>query len=226
MYDLDMTKHIFDKEVICPVCQNKFKTKVVKVKSPRILSKDSDFFIRYSVANPYFYDVWVCNSCGYAAMKIDFDKIKSYKKDLIMKKITSKWRPREYPDVLNEKLAIERYKLALLNAIMGEFASSTKAMLSLKIAWMYRLLEDKNNETSYLKQALDSFTDAYTNEGLPVYGLERDSLMYLLGELNRRLNNNDAALRWYSKTLTTIGASYKIKEMARNGKNLINNLDV
>ena len=223
MYYSDIEKHIFDKEVICPVCQHKFKTKVVKTKSPRIASKDSDFFIRYSVANPYFYDVWICNSCGYAAMKIDFDKIKSYKKDLILKNITSKWKPRDYPVILDEKLAIERYKLALLNAVVGEFNSSTKAMILLKIAWMYRLLEDKTHEDVYLKQALDSFKDAYTKENFPMYGLERESLMYLIGELNRRLGNNNEALIWYSKVLTTIGASYKIKELSRNGKDLIKN---
>ena len=67
--------------VKCPICGKTFKTKAVKVNSPRIISKDSDFFIRYSVVNPYFYDVWICNSCGYAAMKSDFLKVKSYEKD-------------------------------------------------------------------------------------------------------------------------------------------------
>ena len=221
MYDSDMEKHIFDKQVVCPVCQNKFKTKAIKVKSPRISSKDSDFFIRYYIANPYFYDVWICNSCGYAAMKVDFDKIKFYKKDLILKNITSKWKPRNYPDVLNEKLAIERYKLALLNAVVGEFNSSTKAMILLKIAWMYRLLEDINSENSYLSQSLELFKDAYSKEDFPIYGMQRESLMYLIGDLNRRLNNNEEELHWYSKALTTVGAPYKIKELARNGKNLI-----
>ena len=73
MNDTTILNHLFDKQVICPVCDSHFKAKTVKSKSPRIISKDSDFFIRYSVANPYFYDVLICNSCGYAAMRSDFE---------------------------------------------------------------------------------------------------------------------------------------------------------
>lgn len=221
MYDPNMLNHLFDKHITCPVCDTQFTTKSVKVKSPRIISKDSDFFIRYSVANPYFYDVWICNSCGYAAMKTDFEKIKSHKKNLVLSNVTTKWKPRNYPDILDEKLAIERYKLALLNAILIDLPNSTKAMISLKIAWMYRLLDDNLQETAFLRQSLDGLNQAYIIEGFPIYGLQKDSLMYLIGELNRRLGNFQDALLWYSKTIVGANTSYKIKEMARAGKDLI-----
>lgn len=224
MYN-EVLNYLFDKSITCPVCNSTFKTKVVKSKSSRILSKDSDFFIRYSSkVNPYFYDVWICNSCGYAAMKSDFDKIKNYRKELVLSNITPKWQPRVYPDILNEKLAIEKYKIALLNAMLTDEPDSTKAMISLKIAWMFRLLENKNQETTFLQQALEGFIDAYTKEIFPIYGLQRDSMMYLIGELNRRLGHYDEALRWYSKTIVDTNASYKIKELARAGKDLIKNI--
>lgn len=226
MSDPNILNHLFDKQVICPVCDSHFKTKTVKSKSPRVMAKDSDFFIRYSVANPYFYDVCVCNSCGYAAMKSDFEKLKSHKKELVLSNVTPKWKPREYPDILDEKLAIERYKLALLNAMLINLPDSTKAMISLKIAWMNRLLDDTTQETLFLKQALEGFNDAYTREILPIYGLQRDSLMYLLGELNRKLGNYQNALLWYSKTIVSTNSSYKIKEMARVGKDLIKNINI
>lgn len=221
MSDTNITNHLFDKQVICPVCDSHFKTKTVKSKSPRVASKDSDFFVRYSVANPYFYDVWICNSCGYAAMKSDFEKLKSHKKDLVLSNVTPKWKPREYPDILDEKLAIERYKLALLNAVLLNLPDSTKAMISLKIAWMNRLLDNRDQENLFLKQALDGFNDAYMKEIFPIYGLQRDSLMYLLGELNRRLGNDQDALLWYSKTIVNTNSSHRVKEMARIGKDLI-----
>lgn len=215
--------HLFDKHITCPVCNSTFTAKTVKSKSPRIISKDSDFFIRYNVVNPYFYDVCLCNSCGYAAMRSDFEKLKPYRKDLVLSNITPKWKSREYPDILNEKLAIERYKLALLNALLTDSPDSTKAMISLKIAWMYRLLNDNEQELSFIKQALDGFTDAYSKEPFPIYGLQRDSLTYLLGELNRKLGRYDDALLWYSKTILNTNASFKIKEMARTSKDLIKN---
>jgi uncharacterized protein (DUF2225 family) len=226
MSDPNILNHLFDKQVICPVCDSHFKTKTVKSKSPRVMAKDSDFFVRYSVVNPYFYDVCICNSCGYAAMKSDFEKLKSHKKELVLSNVTPKWKPREYPDILDEKLAIERYKLALLNAMLINLPDSTKAMISLKIAWMNRLLDDTTQETLFLKQALEGFNDAYTREILPIYGLQRDSLMYLLGELNRKLGNYQNALLWYSKTIVSTNSSYKIKEMARVGKDLIKNINI
>jgi len=221
MNDTDIQNHLFDKQVICPVCDAHFKTKTVKSKSPRVISKDSDFFVRYSVANPYFYDVCLCNSCGYAAMKSDFENLKSHKKELVLSNVTPKWKPRAYPDILDEKLAIERYKLALLNAMFVNLPDSTNAMISLKIAWMYRLLEDSALETLFLRQALEGFNNAYTKEIFPMYGLQRDSLMYLLGELNRKLEDYQNALLWYSRTIVSTNSSYKIKEMARIGKDLI-----
>ena len=221
MNDTDVLNHLFDKQIICPVCNSHFKTKTVKSKSPRVISKDSDFFIRYSVVNPYFYDVLVCNSCGYAAMRSDFDNIKTFKKDLVLSNVTPKWKPREYPDILDEKLAIERYKLALLNALLLNLADSTKAMISLKISWMHRLLNNTDQEKIFLGQALEGFNNAYIYEVFPIYGLQRDSLMYLLGELNRKLGNYSEALQWFSRTIVSVNSSYKVKELARIGRDLI-----
>ena len=154
-------------------------------------------------------------------MKVDFLKIKGYQKDLVLKNITSKWKPRIYPDIMTEELAIEKYKLALITALSMEKQNSTIGMILLKISWMYRLLNNTQEELKYLSQALTAFENAYINENFPMYGLDRDSLTYLIGDLNRRLNNNDKALQWYSKVITTIGASYRVKELARTGKDLI-----
>ncbi|ATD56182.1 hypothetical protein BTM21_09190 [Clostridium chauvoei] len=213
--------HIFLKKVHCPVCENTFGTPAVKVNSPRILSKDSDFFVRYYIINPYFYEVWVCPYCGYSAMKVDFPKIRNYQIELVKEKVLSKWKNREYGDIFTPEIAIERYKLALLNAMVMESRNSTKAMICLKIAWMYRLLEDSNNENTFLNQALIGFTEAFSTEGFPLYGLDRFSTMFLLGELCRRLRKDSDALLWFSKVITSRGASNKIKEMARDGRDKI-----
>ena len=221
MCDTEIKKHLFLRQVKCPVCDYNFKVNSVKVNSPRIISKDSDFFIRYSSPNPYFYEVWICNNCGYSAMKVDFLKIKKHQKEIIIKKVTPLWKPRTYPDIIDASVAIDRYKLALANSVILESNYSTKAMICLKIAWMHRLLENLEFELYFLEKALKGFNEAYIKESFPMYGLQRDSTTYLLGELNRRLGNNSEALIWYSKTITTIGASYKIKELARNGRDLI-----
>lgn len=216
--------NLFFKDIICPVCEKKFKTLSIKVNAPRVKSRDSDLFIRYLVENPYFYEVWICPTCGYSSLKVDFHNIRKYQIELVKSKITSKWVNRDYPIPFNEKVAIERYKLALLNAVVIERKESTKAMICLKIAWMYRLLSDETNEKVYLNQALLSFNDTYINEKLPVYGLDRFSIMFLIGEINRRINEEETAFRWFSEVITSIGAPQKIKEMARDGKDKIRRL--
>lgn len=215
--------HLYDKEVVCPVCDAKFKTKIVKVNSPRIVARDSDFFIRYSVINPYFYDVWVCDSCGYSAMKADFPKIKSYQKDLVFSEITKKWRPHYFPEAYSPDDAINRYKLALVNSMSIEKPNSTLAMTFLKLGWMYRLIEEEDKEQLFLNQALEYFLKAFSIEDFPIYGMQRDAITYLIGDLYRRTNSSEDALRWYSNVITAPGASPKMKEMARSGREIINN---
>ena len=73
----------------------------------------------------------------------------------------------------------------------------------------------------FLKKALDTLSLAYSTERFPMYGLQRDSMSYLLGDLNRRIKNYPEALRWYSSVITTPGVSPRIKELARDGKDLI-----
>ena len=217
----EITKSLFDKNVCCPICGSNFSVKSVKVNAPRISSRDSDLFIRYSGVNPYFYDVWICNNCGYSAMKSDFFKVKNHEKELITKNITPKWKPKNFPEIIDAKVAIDRYKLALITATFAQKSFGTKAFILLKIAWMYRLLEDKNSELSFIKRSLDCFLEAYSKESFPIYGLQRDSLTYLIGDLYRQLGNDSNALSWYSKVITTVGASQRIKELARNGRDII-----
>lgn len=213
---------LYDVEVTCPVCGNKFKAKAVKTNASRIIKKDSDFCIHYDKINPYFYDVYLCNVCGYASMKADFFKIREKEKELVQNGISVKWHGRDYKDVYDVSTAIERYKLSLLNNVVMEAKASRKAMNCLKIAWMYRLINDKTNELLFLRQSLEGFTYAYEHEDFPLYStLDKYTTMYLIGELNRRLSSNDNALSWFSKVITSPGVNQKVKEMAIDQKDLM-----
>lgn len=213
---------LYDVEVTCPVCGNKFKTKAVRTNASRILKKDSDFCMHYDKINPYFYDVYLCNVCGYASMKADFFKIRDREKELVQNTISVKWHGRDYKDVYDVNTAIERYKLSLLNNVVMESKASKKAMNCLKIAWMFRLMNDKTNELLFLGQSLEGLTYAYEHEEFPLYSsLDKYTTMYLLGELNRRLSKNDEALSWFSKVITSPGVNQKVKEMAIDQKDLM-----
>lgn len=212
---------LYDRTITCPVCESTFKARSIKTSSYRIIKKDSDFFINYNVINPYFYDVWICNNCGYASMKTDFNKIKNSQKDLVKKKISIKWKGKIYPDVYDVNIAIERYKLSLLNYTMIDSPSSKKAMNCLKLAWMYRILSQSENENLFMKYSLVGFKEAYNNEDFPIYSMDKFTTMYLIGELSRRIGDSDDALLWLGNVITTPNANQKIKDKARDQKDLI-----
>jgi len=185
------------------------------------MKKDSDLFIRYSIINPYFYDVWVCNECGYAAMKRDFNKIKSFQINSVKEGITPNWVPREYPEIYNIDIAIERFKLSLLNYVVIESTFSKKGFNCLKLAWMYRLKNSYDKENLFLNQALESLKEAYSSEDFPIYGMDNYTTMYLIAELMRRTGSTEEALRWFSNVITCPGISSRLKNLARDQKDLI-----
>nr|WP_251861641.1 DUF2225 domain-containing protein [Clostridium sp. Marseille-Q2269] len=212
---------LYERKVTCPVCGNVFMAKAVKTSSYRILKKDSDLFIRYSIINPYFYDVWICNECGYAAMKKDFNSIKNFQIDSVKEGITENWIPREYPEIYNVDIAIERFKLSLLNYVVLESPSSKKGFNCLKLAWMYRLKNNYDKENLFLNEALGCLKESYFLEDFPIYGMDRYTTTYLVAELMRRTGSSEEALRWFSNVITAHGISSRLKNLARDQKDLI-----
>lgn len=215
---------IYNREITCPVCETKFRVKSVKKSGYKSIKRDSDSFIHYNSINPYFYDVWICDNCGYASMESDFFKIKHYQIPLIIEKITPKWLKKPYPEIYDVNIAIERYKFALLNYFYMDAAASKKAMTCLKIAWMYRLQQDLEKEMVFLTQAIEGFEVAYYNEDFPIYKIDEFSMLYLIGELNRRIGNNESALSWFSQVIIAVNAPHKIKEKTRDQKALISDI--
>ncbi|NLY43176.1 MAG: DUF2225 domain-containing protein [Clostridiaceae bacterium] len=212
---------LFDRKLVCPVCDSNITVRSVKSSSIRILSRDSDFMIHYKEPNPMFYDVWVCPQCGYAAISAQFNNINDKQIKLIREKICSKWHPRTYPPVYDIDIAIERYKLALLSSIVKDGKISERALLCLKLAWLNRIKKDEKNEKKFMSQALKGFIKSYESEIFPIAGLDEPSLTYLIGELYRRLDDNTNALIWFGRVLSNTSAKNSIKDLAREQKYII-----
>lgn len=213
---------VFDRKTVCPVCEKKITVRAVKTSSIRVISRDTDFLTYYQEPNPLFYDVWVCNNCGYAALSNKFSTILEKQKKLVKENISSKWKfNKVYPPLYDEDIAIEMHQLALLNAVVKMAKDSEKAMLCLKIAWLYRLKKDEENEKRFLLQAQQGFKLAYEKENFPIAGMDQAALNYLIGEIYRRLDDTSNALLWFSRVLADRYAKPKIKDMARDQKDLI-----
>lgn len=212
---------LYDKSYTCPVCQSNFKARTVKVGKARLASKDTDLMPRYDGINPLFYDVIVCTNCGYSALSKYFNNLKDEQASLIRSKISVNYKPKTYPNVYDIDIAVERYKLALLNAVVKNGKNSEKAYICLKLAWLYRLKHDKVNELRFIEQAFIGFKESFEREIFPICGMDANTLMYLIGELARRLGRNQEALQWFGRVITGRNVNSRLKDLAREQKNLI-----
>ncbi|OPJ55792.1 DUF2225 domain-containing protein [Alkalithermobacter paradoxus] len=197
-----MNNELYDKKIKCPVCNNNFNTKKVRSSAIRTLKRDSDLCIHYKTVNPYFYGVFVCPKCGYAATETKFTLIKKSEISIIKENIMPKW---EYKDFGSERSlddSIKAYKLALYEGNLLNWEKSYIGNVCLKIAWLYRYKNDKDMEDKFLKHALECFEYSFSKES---YEMESYVLAYLIGEINRRLHNYKEAINWFGIALKDPG---------------------
>jgi len=186
---------LYDKSYTCPVCGNSFKSKAVRKGKTKFISNELDLKPVYKPIQPDYYDIVLCNVCGYAAISSKFDKITYSQEEAIHKNITPKFYPKLYPDIYTVDTAIERYKIALLNCIIKKSHAGEKAYICLKLAWFYREKSDIKNELTFLKAAHKGFNAAFVNENFPICGLDENTLLYIIAAIGARIGKIDDSLR-------------------------------
>lgn len=217
----EILANLYEKTVNCPICGRESKNKAVKKSSFKVINRDSDSMIYYSGVNPSFYEVTFCPECGYAALPSYFPNVNQKHISAILQNISLKWQKPVYPEIYTEEFAIKQLKLALHNAVVMDSPDSIKGLLCLKVSWLYRLMNDAENEKRFQEQTILCFEKAYISEKFPAAGMDEYTMQYLIGDLYRRLGNNDKALQSFSAVLVASGAPSKLKEKVRDQRALI-----
>lgn len=213
----NMQKALYQTERECPVCGVTFKTTRVKTSHCFVERRDSDFCVYYKGHNPIFYDVAVCPKCGYSALMKNFSDIAEDDAKNIYQKVGNRWKQRDLGGERSLQDAIEAYKLALYcSQLRKRISHIYTAALCMRLAWLYRYVGDKEGERRFLSHALEQYYLAYEKENLPEY-IDEITLIYLIGELNRRLGNYKEAIAWLSKAASHPTRTQKqgIENMAR-----------
>jgi len=214
--------YLFDSEVECPVCHRQVTVKRIRRSALRLHSRDTDSMPVYHDINPLFYEIWLCNHCGYAASQSSFTQpLMKVEAELILKNISSKWRAKEYPPLYDADVAVERFKLALLSATVRKARPIDIAMLCLRLGWVYRSRNEPENELKCLSQALTGLKSAYDKGPFPVAGMDESTLAFLIGELSRRVGNNQDALEYLGRVIVDRTAKNALREKARDQRQLI-----
>lgn len=217
---VEITDILYDKTFECPVCDRQFKSKVIKSGRNKFIRADSDLKPYYEVLDPSLYEVLHC-SCGYTGLTRNFMTLTPTQKVLIRQGICEKFKEIPRSEYRTVQEAIELYKLALLNTIIKKGKDGEKGFICLKIAWFYRDLEDEANEKAFLEHAVQGLEGALEKERFPMFNLDENTVTYIVADSYRRLGKEDVALKWLSYLLLSKGVSSRLKERARDLKDLI-----
>lgn len=190
---------LYQSKIECICCEQTFITSRVRPSFKRASRTDTDFCGYYKdEVNPDFYVVRVCPHCGYASTENGMERLNDQQRKQYHEKIGVHWKNQNYCGVRNMKQAMATYKLALLSAqAIGEKDRVIAGILH-HIAWIYRYEANQNDEIKFLRFALQAYIRVYEAEGV---ALNNAKLMYLIGELNRRIGEVNDAVRWFSRVV-------------------------
>lgn len=230
--------YIFDKTFTCPVCDQEFKTKAVKSGKVKLQSLDIDLRPIYQNMDPLKYDAIVCPNCGFAALNRFFKYVTAAQASQIKMNISAAFRGiKETTGIFDYDDAISRHKLALVNAIVKKAKTSERAYTCLKTAWVIRgkkdnlpknlpdydkqITELEKEELDFIAKAYIGFEEAFSKEDFPMCGMDDVTITLLMAELARRTGKFEDARKWISKVLISRSANERIKQKARDIKDLL-----
>lgn len=189
---------LYQIKVKCACCEAEFSTSRVRPSFKKASKTDTDFCAYFKDVNPDFYVVRVCPYCGFASTESFATSLNIRQKKAYMEKMGKYWKLKDYGNKRTEEEALECYKLSLLTAQTVEESYRVIAGLLHHIAWIYRYREDKEQEHRFLAYALDAYIKVFETER---NAISNARLMYLIGELNRRLGNYNDAVRWFARVI-------------------------
>lgn len=194
----------FEQTKVCPVCQTKFTVTRTRSSACFVTERETDFHVKYRDIDPLLYSIWVCPNCQYANNDKDFNQefntheLERLKKGLPLLKT-------EEPSFSGERtpqIALRAVELAIRSAMIRQAPAIVLAGFYLRGAWLFRDLGKTQEEMKFLDQAKKLYQHSFEKEwGRFAAKMTDSTIMYLIGELNRRLGDNEEAIKWFSRTV-------------------------
>ncbi len=229
---------LLSKSYVCPVCEKKFISKTVKTGKARLLRTEMDLRPVYQHIDPSKYEVIFCPVCGYAALEKYFDKLTNAQIALIQEKISRGFTERSNDEEFyTYEQAAERYKLALLSAMVKQADSSELGYICLKMSWLLqnkadwlRANDPENQEAvekalaeaaGFSNKALEALSKARMEEAYPICGMNEPTLDYLLAALAFKDDQIDQARKMLSAVSSSREATERLKDKVYDLKTMI-----
>ncbi len=215
----------YEKNIECIHCKSSFTTLKVRSKNLRVAKSDTDFQPLYeeNQVNGLYYNVFVCEHCGFSFTE-DFSKyFAPGVAEQVNNQISSKWVHHDFKGERTVFQAIQAYKLAFLCATIKKEKYIITAGILLRLAWMYRSLNNDGQEKRFMNMARDHYMESYSNDDYRSTQMSDVRVMYMIAELSRRLEDYQNATRFFSKVIESqrSGGEPKLVEMAREQWELV-----
>jgi len=196
---------LYDKGCKCLHCGHTFTSKKVRSGSQAFVKRDADFCTYYKNQNlnPILYTVFVCPACGFAFTEQFEPSMPPYVKKRIKTELADKWTPKDFGSVRTIVEAIATYKLGIYSAMLKGEAHSVLGGLYLRLAWLYRFEGDEAEERRFLNMAVREYEQSYVHSDFVKGDKEMSEVrvLYLIGELMRRVERYDQAILYFSKVI-------------------------
>ncbi|KAI4453648.1 Thioredoxin [Holotrichia oblita] len=153
----------------------------------KFINSDIDLHPQYEPLDPLLYDVIICPFCGYSAISAFFNKISEKQIPLIRMGVTSKFKSRTFKKVITYQDAIEKYKLALITAMVISAKKGEIGAICNKIAWLSRLSDNDKLYKEFAEKAVSNFELAYQQEDFPIAQMDESAL----GGIKMKIKNLD-----------------------------------
>jgi uncharacterized protein (DUF2225 family) len=200
--DLSKLEPLYTKKIKCYICENTFTSLKVRSRFVKPLSVESDFgpvFKQEEPNNPLLYYVTVCPSCGFAFTEDSANYYGQMARKRVQEEITAKREQNhDYCGKRDFPKAVSTYKLAIFSGQLVEAKHIVLANLCLRLAWLYRGASRKEEEERFLELAASEYAQSYTYSDFDPQTTPEMKVLYLVGELNRRLGNYNKALQYFS----------------------------
>lgn len=198
--DLFLTKN-----VNCKLCGNEFSTQFIRKSKLPVVKTDSDFCVHYEQEIPFYYNVLICPECGYGFL----DSFAKNPDEKMHEKISP--LPDDFSGKRDNALAEKAYQRVIECAKRQKESDAVLASLHLQMAWIFRIRGDQENELTMLNEALGYYIDVYEKSDIE----DPSKVIYLIGELNRRLGKNKEAVFWFNKVANDEQSNKAMRRMAR-----------
>jgi uncharacterized protein (DUF2225 family) len=176
---------------MCPACSNEFEARIVR--SVTHQGQDSDFFPHYLGENPLPFFLVRCPECSFCGYPEDYAPSMKEKNQIAAVDIKQ---------ILNQPIAKKLPEEALRFFLAAKIYEQNErnpyhiGNLYLRGSWCCRLLENRKLEIE-MQQLAVRFLKKSVDRSTIINPDNRPIVIYLVGELYRRLEDKKAAREWF-----------------------------